>query len=109
VHQVEKLEQWMVTYNLGKIVKAEPELTPNEICKGMKGILRPYAHTFTVATTTLLIEPLFFHRLVSRKSCFLVDSFSLFHWQSDRWFRLVNDAHVSHSLGMLAALTLEAN
>jgi hypothetical protein len=60
-HQVEKLEQGMVTYNLAKVLKAEPELTPNEICEKMRVILRPYAQTFTVATTTptLLIEPLF--------------------------------------------------
>jgi hypothetical protein len=60
-HQVEKLEQGMVTYNLAKILKVEPELTPNEIVERMKPILRTYAQTFTVATTTptLLIEPLF--------------------------------------------------
>jgi hypothetical protein len=60
-HQVEKLEQGMVTYNLAKVLKADPELTPNEIVDKMCVILRPYAQVFTVVTTTptLLIEPLF--------------------------------------------------
>jgi hypothetical protein len=57
----DRLDQGIFTYNLTKILKAEQELTPNELAPKMKAILRNYAQAFIVGTTTesLLTQPLF--------------------------------------------------
>ena len=58
---IDRQEQGIFTYNISKLLKADPELSPNQLATKMKTILRKYSQTFTVGTTTeaLLTEPLF--------------------------------------------------
>lgn len=58
---INKQDQGIFTYNLTKILKSSPELSPNELATKMKSALRKYGQTFTVGTTSpeMLTEPLF--------------------------------------------------
>jgi uncharacterized caspase-like protein len=58
---IDRLDQGVFTYNLAKTLKAQPALSPQELQEKMRTILKKYAQTFTVGTTTntLLREPLF--------------------------------------------------
>jgi hypothetical protein len=58
---IEKKDQGVFTYNLTKILTAEPSASPRDIAAKMKTALKPYAQSFTVgATTTSLVDaPLF--------------------------------------------------
>lgn len=58
---IDRQEQGIFTHNMTKIIKAEPELSPNELSAKMRTALRKYGQTFTVGTTSpeLLDEPLF--------------------------------------------------
>lgn len=57
----ERLEQGMFTYNLMKTLKADPDMNAMECKKRLTNVLRRYAQTVTVATTSkeLLTLPLF--------------------------------------------------
>ncbi|EAY21824.1 hypothetical protein TVAG_248830 [Trichomonas vaginalis G3] len=57
----ERQEQGMFTYNLMKTLKTQPNLTAIECKKNLSNILRRYAQTVTIATTSaeLLTVPLF--------------------------------------------------
>jgi hypothetical protein len=58
---VERTDQGIVTLNLAKMLKAEPELSPNEIAEKMRIALKESGQTFTAASTSpeLLTQPLF--------------------------------------------------
>lgn len=57
----DRQEQGMFTYNLMKLLKVEPDLTAVQCKSKLASVLRRYAQTVTIATTTpaLLHEPLF--------------------------------------------------
>jgi hypothetical protein len=58
---IERKEQGVFTYNLTKIIAADPHASPRDIAAKMRTALKPYAQSFTVgATTTSLVDaPLF--------------------------------------------------
>jgi hypothetical protein len=58
---ISRTDQGVVTYQLAKTLKADEELTPNQIAEKLAEVLVQHAQTFTVAATTpeLLDQPLF--------------------------------------------------
>lgn len=58
---IDRQEQGIFTSNMTKLLKAEPELSPNALAPKMRAQLRKFGQTFTVGTTSpeLLDEPLF--------------------------------------------------
>jgi hypothetical protein len=58
---INRLDQGIFTYNLTKLLAAQPSLSPNELAPKMRSALKSYAQSFTVASTTssLLNKPLF--------------------------------------------------
>ena len=58
---VERLEQGMFTYNIMKILKAEPNLSATECKTKLTSVLRKYGQTVTLGATTasMLTDPLF--------------------------------------------------
>ena len=58
---VERMEQGMFTYNMNKVLKKEPNLSPLQLKQKMATSLRKYAQTVTIGTTTqeLLNQPTF--------------------------------------------------
>lgn len=57
----EKVEQGMFTYNLMKLLKANPNLNARDVKRELKTALEKYSQTCTIATTSaeLIDEPLF--------------------------------------------------
>jgi hypothetical protein len=55
------VEQGAFTYNLTKTLQLEPLVTPGEISGKLRAVLKKYAQTFSVGTTTpaLLSRPIF--------------------------------------------------
>ena len=49
---VNRVDQGIFTYNLYKVVKADPEITPTNLKKKLTSALRKYGQTCTIATTT---------------------------------------------------------
>jgi hypothetical protein len=49
---IERLEQGVFTYNMYKIVKDEPEITPSNLKARLVSVLKQYAQTCTISTTT---------------------------------------------------------
>jgi hypothetical protein len=60
---INKKDQGIFTYNLSKLLTAEPNLTPTQIGTKIKAELRKYQQNYTVGTTSpeLLSLPLFGH------------------------------------------------
>lgn len=58
---INRQEQGIFTHNLTKVLKENPEFSPNELSSKMRSVLRKYGQSFTVGTTSpeLLEEPLF--------------------------------------------------
>jgi hypothetical protein len=58
--QFDRLEQGVFTFNLTKLIKAEPEITPNELTAKMSAVLRLHRQTFVLGATSqdLLEQPL---------------------------------------------------
>jgi hypothetical protein len=57
----ERTDQGVVTLNFTKTLRADPELSPNEIAEKMRNALRESGQTFTAVATSpeLLTQPLF--------------------------------------------------
>lgn len=58
---IQRAEQGIFTYNMTKILKRNPAITPPQLQTEMRKILRKYGQSVTVATTnqSLLHEPIF--------------------------------------------------
>ena len=58
---VERMEQGMFTYNMNKLLKQEPNLTPLQLKQKLTTVLRKYAQTVVIGTTSeaMLHQPTF--------------------------------------------------
>ena len=58
---IESMEQGIFTYNINKVLKNEPNLTPLQLKEKLTSVLKPYKQTITIATTSeeMLNNPIF--------------------------------------------------